>query len=227
MPTTRARCSSLRPDPSPISCGARATRDEPGKACACRETHGVEPRRMSHDGGRCAPSDSPLGPRTEGDPINKSDRLAHLTKEAWRAFTRAMQAQLAEHGVPFGHWTFLRILWERDGLTCLFDAEGTRARGQARSAGREGERCRRARRPCRGHRSRARHSSRRRRKPQSAFTPDARTRSAHGWLGTRLAAACSRGVEPGASAPGEVTRVCVLGRIAPAGREPVVGAARA
>ena len=30
---------------------------------------------------------------------------------------RALQARLAEHGVPFGHWTFLRILWERDGLT--------------------------------------------------------------------------------------------------------------
>ena len=29
---------------------------------------------------------------------------------------RALQARLAEHGVPFGHWTFLRILWERDGL---------------------------------------------------------------------------------------------------------------
>jgi DNA-binding MarR family transcriptional regulator len=28
-----------------------------------------------------------------------------------------MQARLAEHAVPFGHWTFLRILWERDGLT--------------------------------------------------------------------------------------------------------------
>jgi len=25
--------------------------------------------------------------------------------------------RLAGHGVPFGHWTFLRILWERDGLT--------------------------------------------------------------------------------------------------------------
>jgi DNA-binding MarR family transcriptional regulator len=55
--------------------------------------------------------------RAKGDPVNKSDRLAHLTKEAWRAFTRAMQARLAEHAVPFGHWTFLRILWERDGLT--------------------------------------------------------------------------------------------------------------
>jgi DNA-binding MarR family transcriptional regulator len=30
---------------------------------------------------------------------------------------RALQARLAEYGVPFGHWTFLRILWERDGLT--------------------------------------------------------------------------------------------------------------
>jgi DNA-binding MarR family transcriptional regulator len=30
---------------------------------------------------------------------------------------RALQRRLAEHGVSFGHWTFLRILWERDGLT--------------------------------------------------------------------------------------------------------------
>jgi len=30
---------------------------------------------------------------------------------------RALQWRLAAHGVSFGHWTFLRILWERDGLT--------------------------------------------------------------------------------------------------------------
>jgi len=30
---------------------------------------------------------------------------------------RALQARLASHRVSFGHWTFLRILWERDGLT--------------------------------------------------------------------------------------------------------------
>ena len=30
---------------------------------------------------------------------------------------RALQTRLAAHGVSFGHWTFLRILWERDGLT--------------------------------------------------------------------------------------------------------------
>jgi DNA-binding MarR family transcriptional regulator len=30
---------------------------------------------------------------------------------------RELQGRLARHGVSFGHWTFLRILWERDGLT--------------------------------------------------------------------------------------------------------------
>ena len=30
---------------------------------------------------------------------------------------RELQGRLAQHGVSFGHWTFLRILWERDGLT--------------------------------------------------------------------------------------------------------------
>jgi DNA-binding MarR family transcriptional regulator len=35
------------------------------------------------------------------------DRLAHLIRDVARA----------EHGVSFGHWTFLRILWLKDGLT--------------------------------------------------------------------------------------------------------------
>ena len=30
---------------------------------------------------------------------------------------RALTVRLAEHGVSFGHWTFLRILWAHDGLT--------------------------------------------------------------------------------------------------------------
>lgn len=45
------------------------------------------------------------------------ERIAHLTKEAWRAFVRELQGRLALHGVSFGHWTFLRILWQRDRLT--------------------------------------------------------------------------------------------------------------
>jgi DNA-binding MarR family transcriptional regulator len=46
-----------------------------------------------------------------------NDRLAHLIRDTERAFRRALQIRLAEHGVPFGHWSFLRILWEADGLT--------------------------------------------------------------------------------------------------------------
>ncbi len=45
------------------------------------------------------------------------DRLAHLVKDVSRALIKALQAQLAEHGVSFGHWSFLRVLWEQDGLT--------------------------------------------------------------------------------------------------------------
>jgi DNA-binding MarR family transcriptional regulator len=45
------------------------------------------------------------------------DRLAHLIKDASRGLGRALQMRLAEHGVSFGHWTFLRILWNGDGMT--------------------------------------------------------------------------------------------------------------
>ena len=45
------------------------------------------------------------------------DRLAHLVKDATRALVRALQMRLAAHAVSFGHWTFLRILWEGDRLT--------------------------------------------------------------------------------------------------------------
>ena len=45
------------------------------------------------------------------------DRMAHLIRDTERAFRRTLQIRLAEHGVPFGHWSFLRILWEADGLT--------------------------------------------------------------------------------------------------------------
>jgi DNA-binding MarR family transcriptional regulator len=55
------------------------------------------------------------------------DRLAHLVKDAARAMVRGLQMRLAQHEVSFGHWTFLRILWENDGLTQkeLSDEAGT------------------------------------------------------------------------------------------------------
>lgn len=46
-----------------------------------------------------------------------NDRLAHLVKDAMRGLMRALQTRQADHSVSFGHWTFLRILWESDGLT--------------------------------------------------------------------------------------------------------------
>jgi DNA-binding MarR family transcriptional regulator len=45
------------------------------------------------------------------------DRLAHLVRDTTRAFARALTLRLAVHGVSFGHWTFLRVLWQRDGIT--------------------------------------------------------------------------------------------------------------
>ena len=45
------------------------------------------------------------------------DRLAHLVRDARRGLSRVLQMRLNEHGIASGHWTFLRILWKRDGLT--------------------------------------------------------------------------------------------------------------
>jgi DNA-binding MarR family transcriptional regulator len=45
------------------------------------------------------------------------DRLAHLVKDVTRALVRALTIRLAEHKVSFGYWSFLRILWEGDGMT--------------------------------------------------------------------------------------------------------------
>lgn len=46
-----------------------------------------------------------------------NDRLAHLVRDAAKGLTRALQIRLAKHATGFGHWAFLRILWEKDGLT--------------------------------------------------------------------------------------------------------------
>lgn len=65
---------------------------------------------------------APLKPETEGvlrrwQEVGFDDRLAHLVKDATRSLVRALQVRLIEHGVSFGQWTFLRILWQSDGLT--------------------------------------------------------------------------------------------------------------
>jgi MarR family transcriptional regulator, organic hydroperoxide resistance regulator len=69
----------------------------------------------------------PAAKRTPGDDTQRilrhwrdavpDDRMAHLVKDATRALVKALQRRLEAHGVSFGHWTFLRVLWETDGLT--------------------------------------------------------------------------------------------------------------
>jgi DNA-binding MarR family transcriptional regulator len=51
------------------------------------------------------------------DNVLPHDRFAHLVKLSARALARALQMRLTEHAVSYGHWTFLRILWEAEGLT--------------------------------------------------------------------------------------------------------------
>ena len=45
------------------------------------------------------------------------ERLTHLIRTAFRCSSGALQRRLKEHGVAYGHWTLLRILWRTDGLT--------------------------------------------------------------------------------------------------------------
>ena len=45
------------------------------------------------------------------------ERMAHLIKDAFRCTSGALQRRLRQHKVLYGHWTFLRILWQTDGLT--------------------------------------------------------------------------------------------------------------
>ena len=54
------------------------------------------------------------------------DRLAHLIRDAGRSLGQSLTIRLAAEDVPFGHWVFLRVLWDRDGITQreLSDAAG-------------------------------------------------------------------------------------------------------
>ena len=57
------------------------------------------------------------GVRRAGNNAAHEERFAHLVKLAARGVARALQMRLTEYSVSYGHWTFLRILWEEEGLT--------------------------------------------------------------------------------------------------------------
>lgn len=56
-------------------------------------------------------------PTRQPFPALTEERLARLTRLAARGFNRALQIRLSQHGVTFGQWIFLRILWHADGLS--------------------------------------------------------------------------------------------------------------
>lgn len=45
------------------------------------------------------------------------ERITHVIKDAFRCTSSALQRRLRKHSVLYGHWTFLRILWQTDGVT--------------------------------------------------------------------------------------------------------------
>jgi len=50
-------------------------------------------------------------------PASADERVAHLVKNTYRGLSKALQNRLEKHDVMYGHWTFLRILWQTDGIT--------------------------------------------------------------------------------------------------------------
>lgn len=51
---------------------------------------------------------------TEG---RNKEQFAHLVRHASRSVKRSLEYRLAKYDVSYGQWTFLRILWEEDGLS--------------------------------------------------------------------------------------------------------------
>ena len=42
---------------------------------------------------------------------------SHRMREITKLFAQPLQLRLSRHGVTFGEWRFLRVLWERDGIS--------------------------------------------------------------------------------------------------------------
>lgn len=45
------------------------------------------------------------------------ETIGFLMWDTMRRFVREFSRRIERHGVGFGHWPFLRVLWESDGLT--------------------------------------------------------------------------------------------------------------
>lgn len=62
---------------------------------------------LAHRGSRLMQAD--LGRHDQG--------CSHRMREITKLFARPLLLRLNRHGVTFGEWRFLRVLWERDGIS--------------------------------------------------------------------------------------------------------------
>jgi len=60
---------------------------------------------------------APSAEAPEDDILPPSRSVGFLVRRTHRAFTRALQARIAPHGVSIGMWFFLRALWQEDGIS--------------------------------------------------------------------------------------------------------------
>ncbi len=63
-------------------------------------------------------TDRPRRKRTKGRPrLHPDESIGYLLRDTYRYFQRLLQARIGSCGITMGHWFFLRVLWEQDGLT--------------------------------------------------------------------------------------------------------------
>ena len=59
---------------------------------------------------------SAVGAPTDEGHYSTRESTGFLVRAANRAFQRALEQRITQHGVTPGQWYFLRVLWEQDGL---------------------------------------------------------------------------------------------------------------
>ena len=62
-------------------------------------------------------NNSDAEPRRHSIDFSLGGSLGYLVRDANRAFQRLLERRITPHGVSRGHWYFLRVLWEEDGLS--------------------------------------------------------------------------------------------------------------
>jgi len=63
---------------------------------------------------------------TSGPDQHETQSLGYLARYAHRAFVKALERELAQHGILTAQWSVLRILWVTEGLTQVELAERMR-----------------------------------------------------------------------------------------------------